>query len=90
MGSDLPEGGQIDLEQHGDDHEPDQHRHRQVHLGDLGGAEQVKRAGQERGRARCPTTMQSATQTVRYRSNTPMDWALAAAVLGDARRQPRS
>ena len=40
----LAERGEIDLDQHRHDHQPDQHRHRQVDLGDLGAADGLEDA----------------------------------------------
>ena len=47
MSADLAERGEVDLEQHRNDHQPDQHRHRQVDLGDLRGADRLKDAGHD-------------------------------------------
>ena len=58
------ERGEIDLQQHRDDHQPDQHRDRHVDLGDLGRAEAWNSAGEQWPSA-MPATMQSATQRVR-------------------------
>ena len=44
---DLAERGEVDLEQHRHDHQPDQRRHRQVDPGDLRRADGVEEAGQE-------------------------------------------
>ena len=41
----LAERAEIDLEQHRDDHEPDQHGDRQIHARDLEGAQQLERCG---------------------------------------------
>ena len=38
---------EVDLQQHGNDHQPDQHGHRQVDLGDLGRADGLEDAGQD-------------------------------------------
>ena len=36
------ERGEVDLDQHRNDHQPDQHRDRQIDLGDLGGADRLE------------------------------------------------
>ncbi len=62
---DLTECGKIDLQQHGYDHQPDQHGNRQVDLRDRCRAERMEqKLGTARPRA-MPTTMQRATQSVR-------------------------
>jgi len=38
MRLDLAESGEVDLEEHRDDHQPDQRCHRQIDPGDLRGA----------------------------------------------------
>ena len=43
----APEGGRIDLDQHRNDHEPDQKRDWQIDLGDFGRAYGLKDAGEE-------------------------------------------
>ena len=45
--TDLAQGGEIDLEQHGHDHEPDQHRDRQIDLRHGRIADDVKHARQQ-------------------------------------------
>jgi len=47
MFPDLMQGGKIDLQQHGDNHQPDQNRHRHIDLGDLHPADGMKGRGQE-------------------------------------------
>jgi len=37
----LGQGREVDLHEHGDDHDPDQHRHRQVDMGNLHAADCV-------------------------------------------------
>ena len=53
----LRAAAEVDLQQHRHDHQPDQDRHRQVDLGDLGAADQLERtpgtAGRARYRRRC-------------------------------------
>ena len=44
---DLMKRGKIDLDEHRDDHQPDENRNRQVHLRDFGGADQVKDTGEK-------------------------------------------
>ena len=60
----LPERAEVDLEQHRHDHQPDQHRDRQVDLRHRRRAEHMEHAG-----IACPSTMpatmQSATHNVR-------------------------
>ena len=41
------QGGKVDLEQHGNDHQPDQHRNRQIDLGDFRRADDLKYRGEE-------------------------------------------
>ena len=60
-----PQRGEVDLEQHRHDHQPDQGRHRQVDLRDLGAAEGVEQAPGKSWPRAMPATMQSATQRVR-------------------------
>jgi hypothetical protein len=43
----LAERAEVDLEQHRDDHQPDQDRDRQVDAGDLHAADRLKHAGEE-------------------------------------------
>ena len=45
--TDFAERGKVDLDQHGNDHEPDQGRHRQVDLGDFRRADRMKYAWRE-------------------------------------------
>ena len=75
---------EIDLEQHRDDHQPDQHRDRQIDLRDRCGAERMEDARQQPARGAMPAMMQSATQSVRKRSNMPMAalcWVSATAAV---------
>ena len=58
---------EIDLDQHRDDHHPDEQADRQIDLRHLHAADGLEDAGQA-GRARCRATMQRNTQTVRKRS----------------------
>ena len=51
--ADLAQRGEVDLEQHRHDHQPDQHRHRQVDAGDLGRADDRGTGPAARGRGRC-------------------------------------
>ena len=51
--SHLSERSQVDLQQHGNDHQPDQHRDRQVDLRDGRRAERMEHARHRRARARC-------------------------------------
>ncbi len=44
MLADLAERGKVDLDQHGNDHEPDQGRHRQIDVGDFHRADRMKYA----------------------------------------------
>jgi hypothetical protein len=39
MPAHLAQRRKVDLDQHRDDHQPDQHRHRQVHIRNLGGSD---------------------------------------------------
>jgi hypothetical protein len=43
----LTQGGEIDPHQHRDDHQPDQPRHRQVDVGELGRADRLERGGED-------------------------------------------
>ena len=45
--ADLADGGEIDLDQHRDDHQPDQDGDRQVDVGDLGRTDGVEDGGKE-------------------------------------------
>ena len=45
--ADLAHGAEVDLQQHRDDHQPDQDRHRQVDLGHLHRAERGEGAGEQ-------------------------------------------
>ena len=49
----CPSAAEIDLEQHRNDHQPDQHRDRQVDLRDRRRAERMEQARQRPARARC-------------------------------------
>ena len=44
MLANLPERAEVDLQQHRNDHQPDQRGDRQIHLGDLGCADDVEDA----------------------------------------------
>jgi len=65
--ADLAQSGQIDLQQHRHDHEPDQHRDRQIQLRHGCIADQMKDQQLAEGDT---GMMQGATQKVRKRSNT--------------------
>ena len=56
------ERGEIDLHQHRDDHQPDQHRHRQIDLGDFGRADDVEDAGEEMAKRHAGDDAQSDPQ----------------------------
>ena len=45
--ADFAERGEVDLDQHGNHHEPDQRRHRQIDPGDFRRADRVKCARRE-------------------------------------------
>jgi len=47
MAADLAQGTEIHLDQHRDDHHPDQNPHRQIDLGDREAADDLKHARQE-------------------------------------------
>jgi hypothetical protein len=44
---DLPEGGEVDLDEHRDDHQPDQRRNRQIDSGDFRRADGMEGAGHD-------------------------------------------
>ena len=62
---DLPERGEVDLEQHRNDHQPDQHGDRQIDFRHRRRAERVEHGWACVCPRPMPTMMQSATQSVR-------------------------
>jgi hypothetical protein len=64
----CPSDAKVDLDQHRNDHQPDQHRNRQVHTGDLSGSDCLEERRKGIAKADAGNNAQ-ATQSVRYRSN---------------------